>query len=182
VIPGSPLGYVNRYEAGKGTYVHNGIIYSGLLGTKSLLKPREGSKKSILTVLNQAETFCVPEVGDVVTCKVIKILPKMAGLKILMVGHTPCADDYSGVIRSQDVRATDKDRVQIFQSFRPGDIVKAEVISLGDSKSYYLSTAKNELGVLIATSPAGETMIPISWQEMQCPKTKIIENRKCAKP
>ena len=29
---------------------------------------------------------------------------------------------------------------------------------------------------------AGETMMPISWQEMICPKTKQKEFRKCAKP
>ena len=29
---------------------------------------------------------------------------------------------------------------------------------------------------------AGETMVPISWQEMMCPKTKQKEYRKCAKP
>jgi exosome complex component CSL4 len=72
--------------------------------------------------------------------------------------------------------------VKIYNSFRPGDIIKAEVISLGDARSYILSTAKNELGVIFATSVAGATMVPISWQEMQCPKTKAIELRKCAKP
>lgn len=72
--------------------------------------------------------------------------------------------------------------MKIYNSFRPGDIVKADVISLGDARSYVLSTAKNELGVIFATSVAGVPMIPISWQEMQCPKTKTIELRKCAKP
>ena len=28
----------------------------------------------------------------------------------------------------------------------------------------------------------GAVMVPISWQEMQCPKTKVKEFRKCAKP
>ena len=60
--------------------------------------------------------------------------------------------------RSQDVRAVDMDKVEIYKSFRPGDIVKAEVISLGDQRSYYLSTAKNEYGVLFAKSVAG-TMV-----------------------
>lgn len=86
------------------------------------------------------------------------------------------------ITSTQDVRAAEKDKVKIYSSFRPGDIIKAEVISLGDARSYILSTAKNELGVIFATSVAGATMIPISWQEMQCPKTKTIELRKCAKP
>ncbi len=36
--------------------------------------------------------------------------------------------------------------------------MRAEVISLGDARSYYLSTAKNELGVVYATSIAGEPL------------------------
>lgn len=31
-------------------------------------------------------------------------------------------------------------------------------------------------------SEAGEPMVPISWKEMQCPATLVIENRKVAKP
>lgn len=45
-----------------------------------------------------------------------------------------------------------------------------------------MSTAENELGVIIATSEAGETMVPVSWMEMQCPKTLSLEFRKVAKP
>eukprot|EP00967_Tisochrysis_lutea_P014217 scaffold15976_cov17-Tisochrysis_lutea.AAC.4 len=30
----------------------------------------------------------------------------------------------------------------MYDCFRPGDVVRAEVVSLGDARSYYLSTAK----------------------------------------
>lgn len=43
------------------------------------------------------------------------------------------------------------------------------------------STARNELGVVYARSPVGAPMVPISWQEMQCPRTKAVEQRKVAK-
>lgn len=49
---------------------------------------------------------------------------------------------------------------------------------------YQLSTAENELGVVIATaegSPQGVSMVPISWSEMQCPKTLVKEPRKVAR-
>lgn len=49
---------------------------------------------------------------------------------------------------------------------------------------YHLSTAENELGVVIATaegSPQGINMVPISWSEMQCPKTLVKEPRKVAR-
>lgn len=53
-------------------------------------------------------------------------------------------------------------QVEMYSSFRPGDIVRAEVASLGDSRSYYLSTAKNELGVVSAKSTAGVCALPFS--------------------
>jgi len=54
-------------------------------------------------------------------------------------------------------------------------------LSLGDARAYYLSTAKNELGVVSAQSIAGGTLVPISWTEMQCDLTGQIELRKVAK-
>ena len=48
----------------------------------------------------------------------------------------------AGVIRSQDVRTTDIDRVVIHECFRPGDIVRGEVLSFGDNKSYFVTTAR----------------------------------------
>lgn len=69
----------------------------------------------------------------------------------------------------------------MYRSFRPRDIVVAEVISLGDKHAYFLSTARNELGVIFAKCAISkETMVPISWERMQCPKTETIEHRKVA--
>jgi exosome complex component CSL4 len=84
-------------------------------------------------------------------------------------------------VRSQDVRSKEIDKVKIQESFRPGDIIKAQVISIGDARSYFLTTAKPELGVVYAKSVADAVLVPISWREMQCPETKAIELRKVAK-
>jgi len=50
---------------------------------------------------------------------------------------------------------------------------------------YQLSTAENELGVVVATAQEagqlGVPMVPISWSEMQCPQTLVKEPRKIAK-
>lgn len=55
-------------------------------------------------------------------------------------------------------------------------------ISLGDQSNYYLSTARNELGVIMARSEAGNAMVPISWKEFRDPITGERESRKVAKP
>lgn len=68
------------------------------------------------------------------------------------------------------------------ESFRVGDIVRAVVISLGDGQNYYLSTARNELGVLVARSESGNLMQPLSWCEMADGVTGAMEARKVARP
>lgn len=97
---------------------------------------------------------------------------------------------YKGVVRLVDVRLEEVDKVVMYKAFRPGDIVRAKVISLGDKFAYYLSTAENELGVVYAVSEGrkgggggkGDVgMVPVSWSEMQCPVTRVKEFRKVAK-
>lgn len=50
---------------------------------------------------------------------------------------------------------------------------------------YQLSTAENELGVVVALAAEsgsyGVPMVPVSWTEMQCPQTLVKEFRKVAK-
>lgn len=89
---------------------------------------------------------------------------------------------YQALIRKEDVRAVEKDRVVMDDMFRVGDIVRASVISLGDQSAYYCSTARNELGVVIAMSEEGNMMFPISWKEMKDPITGATEVRKVARP
>ena len=38
-------------------------------------------------------------------------------------------DDITGVIRGQDVRATDKDKIKLAECFRGGDVVRGVVVS-----------------------------------------------------
>ncbi|TPX20809.1 exosome 3'-_5 exonuclease subunit ski4 (Csl4) [Coccidioides immitis] len=97
------------------------------------------------------------------------------------------------LIRKEDVRAVEKDRVVMEESFRVGDIVRAVIVSVGDQVAYYASTAGNELGVVMARSSTvesgvgmegfgGNMMFPVSWKEMRDPVTGRGEMRKVAKP
>jgi exosome complex component CSL4 len=65
---------------------------------------------------------------------------------------------------------------------RVGDIVRASVISLGDERSYYISTAGNDFGVAVAVSEDGNAMVPVSWKEMRDVFNGKPESRKVAKP
>ncbi|EIM92342.1 uncharacterized protein STEHIDRAFT_71046 [Stereum hirsutum FP-91666 SS1] len=125
-----------------------------------------------------------PTPSSLVLGSVTRLSPQQAMVSITVVDGVPlpAGEEFTGVIRTQDVRATEKDKVKIGDCFRGGDVVKGLVISLGDARSYYITTARNDLGVIFATSEAGGTMEPVSWQEMRCPKTGKLEKRKCAKP
>lgn len=89
---------------------------------------------------------------------------------------------FQAQIRKEDVRAVEKDRVVMDEMFRVGDIVRGSVISLGDQSFYYITTARNDLGVVMARSDAGNMMFPVSWKEMRDPVTGVSEQRKVARP
>ena len=88
---------------------------------------------------------------------------------------------FKGNIKKEHVRAFEIDKVIMYNSYRIGDIVRAQVISRGDKNAYYLSTAGNEFGVVLATSATGGVMVPVNWETMQDPETKDVEKRKVAK-
>lgn len=89
---------------------------------------------------------------------------------------------FQALLRREDIRAVEKDRVVLDEMLRVGDIVRAEVISIGDQSFYYCSTARNDLGVVMAKSEAGNMMFPLSWREMKDPIIGRTELRKVAKP
>lgn len=181
VAPGDRLGRVTEVQAGAGTYVRDQHVHASLVGLRVVTPAPDGGGLPTVSVARREAGVAVPFVGCVVTAKVTKINPRFAQVQILCVGRHPVKESFSGVIRKADIRAHEVDKVEVEASFRPGDVVRAEVISLGGSRSYFLSTAKNELGVVAATSEAGHPMVPISWEHMQCPVTLVKESRKVAK-
>lgn len=146
-----------------------------------------------------SSALVVPRPGDVVTGRVTRVGPATAQVALLCAGAEgralptfpgaapfpgsgPTAGAFRGVVRKQDVRRTDVDGVVMADCFRPGDVVRCAVLSLGDSRAYFLSTAANELGVVAARSAAsGKGMVAVSWQEMACPLTGAVERRKVAR-
>lgn len=143
----------------------------------------------------------LPAVDSVALARVTRVQHRQATLSILVVDPSLSASPSSystldsttiqntdllfpALIRREDVRAVEKDRVIMNDMFRVGDIVRAVVISLGDVQGgYYLSTAGNELGVVFARSERGWVMVPSSWRDMrEVGEDGGREARKVAKP
>ncbi|KAF9891793.1 exosome 3'-_5 exonuclease subunit ski4 (Csl4) [Aspergillus nanangensis] len=138
------------------------------------------------------------------TVSILVVLDDSAATHPLNPSHTPSDNDnvaailtsaanpenhsssdelrFQALIRKEDVRVVEKDRVVMDEMFRVGDIVRGSVISLGDQSFYYLTTARNDLGVVMARSEAGNMMFPVSWKEMRDPDTGLAELRKVARP
>ncbi|TFK89626.1 hypothetical protein K466DRAFT_518620 [Polyporus arcularius HHB13444] len=177
VLPGQPIPIPRGPipQVGSGVYSRDGTVRASLIGVPSYA----GSTLEIKRTRPRP-----PAPNSVVLGSVTRLSPLQAVVSINVVDGVPlpAGEEFTGVIRVQDVRATEKDKVKIADCFRGGDVVRGLVLSLGDARSYYVTTARNDLGVIFATSEAGATMEPVSWQEMRCPKTGKIEKRKCAKP
>ena len=54
---------------------------------------------------------------------------RQVNVAILVVDDQVCADEWSGVVRREDVRATEKEKVVIGEGFRVGDLIRGEVVS-----------------------------------------------------
>ncbi|WVZ73153.1 hypothetical protein U9M48_021497 [Paspalum notatum var. saurae] len=183
VTPGELLGNSLTLTAGRGAYADGRSVRASVTGRRRIVPPAPGSsdQRSTVEVVGHKAHGAVPQPGSVVIARVTKVMARMASADIMCVDSKAIKEKFTGMIRQQDVRATEIDKVDMYQSYRPGDIVRAVVLSLGDARAYYLSTAKNELGVVSAQSIAGGTLVPISWTEMQCDLTGQIEQRKVAK-
>lgn len=61
---------------------------------------------------------------------VTRLSPVQALISISVVDGVPlpAGEEFTGVIRAQDVRATEKDRVKIGDCFRGGDVVRGVVV------------------------------------------------------
>ncbi|XP_059048457.1 exosome complex component CSL4 [Achroia grisella] len=183
-IPGMRVSLSNKdFVSGSGTYELKGYIYAALAGV--LKMEEDGDKKAIVVSVESPRTPSVlPQTGDIVTAKVTVVNSRTVNCIILCVGPSVLVRPYRGILKKEDIKATDKDRIDPYKCYRPGDIILARVLPMTEIHWYHLSTSENELGVVIAAaegSPQGVTMVPISWSEMQCPKTLVKEPRKVAR-
>lgn len=193
-FPGQVLGNLSTHLPGPGTHVFENNIHASLAGPIVTVVPSTKSSKPTLSISrNLTSNSSLPELGSVVLARILRVQQRQLTASILTVDPSPSmvtsysaiTDDetqFQATLRKEDVRAFEKDKVVMNEMFRTGDIIRASVISLGDERSYYITTAGNEYGVIIARSQVGNPMIPISWKEMRDIVTGKAETRKVAKP
>ena len=130
----------------------------------------------------RTKTVVIPRVGQVVLGRVTKISFNKVQVDILCVEEIPLEERFLAVVRLSEIRRHEIEKLKVEECFQPGDIVKARVISLGDSKFFYLSTAEADLGVVIGWDQQGNKLLPCSWEELIEPNSGTTYKRKVAKP
>ena len=95
--------------------------------------------------------------------------------------YQPC--NLIGIIKRENIRSYEIEKIRIEQCLRPGDVIRAVVLSTLESHNLYLSTSEEDCGVLYAKCMICRMpMMPINWHLMKCMKCNLFEERKVAKP
>lgn len=208
VLPGDIIGSIDTHHAGRGTHSFGSNVCASVVGYVESI-PSSSSRKPTMIVSHKVRptawsTFyppnALPTLNSTVLCRVTRVQQRQATASILCIDPSQIVlltdslkhlsviasnheDGYfAAVLRREDVRFTEKDKIVMNESLRVGDIIRATVISLGDEKSYYISTGGNENGVVVAISEDGNAMLPASWREMRDEVTAKREPRKVARP
>ncbi|GMI32296.1 hypothetical protein TeGR_g481 [Tetraparma gracilis] len=84
------------------------------------------------------------DVGSLVLGRVSRVTPSAATLELLSVSSLPLLTPNSGTVRLEDVTSL-LEKPELPDCFRVGDLIKARVVSLGDSRQFFLSTAEDEV-------------------------------------
>lgn len=170
VLPGERLGVIEEFIPDPGTYVKDGIIYSQIVG-RSLLD-LSNKRVSVYPLVHGAK---VPKVGSIVLGQVSNVQPENAGVRIFKIGNKQLTGFFSGIIHISDVQPSYVD--SMFDVCRPGDIIRAKVIS-EKNQVFHLSTEDRNLGVVYAFCSNCGYGLESKRQAAYCPRCGKIEKRK----
>lgn len=94
----------------------------------------------MVSVISPRTPSVLPSTGDIVTAKVTVVNSRLVQCLILCVGPSVLARPYRGVLKKEDIKSTDKDRIDPYKCFRPGDVILARVVSFLFVLIYILKT------------------------------------------
>lgn len=125
LLPGQPVPVrAGTHPAiGPGVYLRHGQLRASLAGTL----PDDPAQTPAI----HRRRPHPPAPNSLILGTVTRLSPLQAVVAISVVDGTPLppGEEFAGVIRTQDIRATEKDKVKIADCFRGGDVVKGLVVS-----------------------------------------------------
>jgi len=172
VLPGERLGVIEEFIPDSGTYVKDGIIYSQIVGRA--LTDLLNKRVSVYPLVRGAT---VPKVTSTVMGQVGNAQSDNVLVRIFKIGSKKLSGVFTGILHISDVQERYVDSMN--DVCKPGDIIRAKVIS-EKNQIYHLSTTDKNLGVLYAFCSRCGNLLEQKRYEMRCPKCGNIEKRKTA--
>lgn len=173
VMPGERLGVIEEFIPDSGTYVKDGVIYSKIVG-RSLID-LQNRRVQVYPLTQGAVT---PKVGAIVIGQIGNAQSDNTLVKIFNVSKKKISGSFGGILHVSDV--SDRYIDQMSDAVKPGDIIRAKVIS-EKNQIYHLSTNDRNLGVLYAfCSHDGSLLVQERYNNLKCPKCGNVERRKIA--
>lgn len=171
-LPGERLGVIEEFTPDAGTFVKEGVIYSKVVGRVLI----DLAHKRV-TVHQLTHGAKVPITGSTVVGQVASAQSETAGMRIFEIGAEEVSSGFMGILHISDAHIRYVD--SMFDVCKPGDIVRAKVIS-EKNRTYHLSTKDRNLGVIYAFCSNCGTLLEQRRQGMHCPKCGRLERRKTA--
>jgi exosome complex component CSL4 len=172
VLPGERLGVIEEFIPDSGTYVKDGIIYSKVVGRA--LMDLLNKRVSVYPLINGAT---VPKVSTTVVGQVGNAQSDNVLVRIFKIGSKKLSGVFTGILHISDVEERYVDSMN--DVCRPGDIIRAKVIS-EKNQIYHLSTTDKNLGVVYAFCSRCGGFLEQKRHEMRCLKCGHVEKRKTA--
>ena len=170
VLPGERLGVIEEFIPDAGTYVKDGVIYSRVVG------------RALLDLLNKRVSVyplvrgaLVPKNGSIVLGQVSNVQTQNAVMRIFRIDKKQSSGFFTGILHISDVQPRYVE--SMFKVCKPGDILRAEVIS-EKNRIYHLSTRDRNLGVVYAFCSRCGHMLELKRKGMLCPRCGKVEKRK----
>jgi len=172
ITPGTRIAIIEEFLPGPGTYVEEGGIYSKITGY--MLLDTLNKRVSVYPAVKLPK---IPTVGSIVFGIVTNVNSRSCDVNIKAIGKRKLTRSLSGVLHVSD--ASPQYVESMFDVCRPGDYIKAEVVS-NKNRVYHLSTMDRNLGVILAfCSKCGSPLLREN-RRMRCSRCRNIERRKMA--
>ncbi len=172
VAPGDSLGVIEEFTPGQGTYVDQGKIYAKISG-RTLLD-LQNKTVSIYPLVRGAR---VPRIGSTVTGQVLNLQNKTAIIRIFKIKNEQLSGAFTGLLYISDISTSYVD--SIHDACKPGDIIRAKVIS-ETNRLFHLSTTDKNLGVLYAFCSRCGHNLQQKRYKMYCDSCGNTEKRRIA--
>jgi exosome complex component CSL4 len=175
VLPGDFLSTSEEFVPGEGAYEEDGKIYSSAVGMVLI-----DIRTKRISVFAKTKTPPVLKPGDVIVGRVESVREQFANVTLAVMRgreERELPSPKTGIIHVSKAQiGFVKDLSKLF---KPGDIVRAKVLS-AQREQVQLTTIGKEFGVLVALCSRCRAVLEKQGGRLRCPSCGSLENRKTA--